>query len=111
VNRALGRLEQAHEAARQRRLSAARLADQSKGLPLAKSKGHVVDCVDLRHLAIDQHAFLDREVQLQVVDLQERRVLAVGAHAAAPSFGPSPISPSTIRRFRFSSTESQQRSL
>src|SRR5271170_573243 len=81
----------------------------------------------LSGLAADQRPRADREVHLEVIDVEQRRreraggvalrVLAGGggaaqrvAHAVTWSGSSRPISPSTRRRSRFSATPSQQRS-
>ena len=61
-------------------------------LPLVDREGHVVHGVDARHLAVDDEALLDREEDLQVLDLDERprrsstaprAALRLDAHAAS----------------------------
>jgi hypothetical protein len=80
---ALGRLDQPHERARQRRLAAARLADEPERLALDELERDVVYRVDVAGRAVEQ-ALADREVLLDVLGGQQRRV-AVAAQAIAPS--------------------------
>src|SRR5207302_9002220 len=100
---AFGRLEQANDRPAERRLSAAGLADEPERLSLVDSERHVVDRVNARDLVADD-PFLDREVLLETLDLEQRPVGA-GAHAA--STVPGMVSSRTARFF---STSSQQRS-
>src|SRR5262249_31646675 len=74
------RLEQADDRAAERGLAAPRLADEAEGLSLANGERDVVDRMDPRNLAAEQ-TLPDREILLEALDLDERRV-AVGAHAA-----------------------------
>src|ERR687895_1913497 len=75
AQRAVRGVDEAHDRPRHRRLPAARLADQPDGLPFCDGEGHVVDGVHLRHLALDQDALLDREEDLEVLDLDQRRAV------------------------------------
>ncbi len=77
------RLEQAHDRPRQRRLAAARLADEPQRLALDEREGDVVDRVHRADDPVDEHALLDREVQLDVLDLEQRRRAVRRAHAAS----------------------------
>src|SRR5205085_10797147 len=84
-----------------------RLADEAQRLPLAELERHVVDRMHARDLVLEDDPLADREVELEVVDRDER---AVRAHTVTPSTS-SPICPGeTSRRPRLSSSESQQRS-
>src|SRR5207302_11149063 len=107
-----------HDAARERALAAARLAHHTQGLSLLQREGDVVDSMNHRDRAIDQHPLLDREVQLNVLYLDQRllpvdlrRLLdgCLGAHAATERWA-RPMRPSTSRRVRLSETSSQHRS-
>ncbi len=105
-HRSAGRRLQPREAADQGRLSAAGLADDPEGLALVQRERHVGDRVHLPHLAVERQAAANREVDLQMLGLEQRRA---GAHAlTAPAA--SPISPPTTRRRCLSAGSSQQRS-
>ena len=69
---ARGGLEQADDAAGQRALAAARFPDDPQRLALAQRQRDVIDSVHHADRAVDQHALLDREVQLDVLDLEQR---------------------------------------
>src|SRR5262249_22573501 len=100
-----GRLEQADDAAAERRLAASGLADEAHRLALGNAQRDVVDGVDAGDLA-RQHALPDREVLLQALDLDEGAVLRLRlGHATLAS--PAIV---VSRSRRLSSTESQQRS-
>ena len=83
---AAGRVDQPHERADQRRLAAARLADDPERLALPRAKRDVVDGVDLPDLAVDDQPRLDREQHLEVIDLEQlrRRCAAPRVSAAGP---------------------------
>src|SRR6185369_11682003 len=66
-----GRLEQPHDAAAERRLAAAGLADQAERLALGDAQRDVVHGMHAGDLA-REHALPDREVLLQALDLDER---------------------------------------
>ena len=102
---ALGRLEQPDDRAAERGLPAAGLADEPKRLSLADGEGHIVDGMDRPDLA-PEHALPDREVLLDVLDL-DQGLAAVAALAHAASSVPASVG---SRRRRLSSTDSQQRS-
>jgi hypothetical protein len=105
-HRSAGRRLQPREAADQGRLSAAGLTDDPERLALVQRERHVGDRVHLPHLAVQRQAAANREVDLQVLSLEQRRA---GAHTlTAPAA--SPISPSTTRRRCLSAGSSQQRS-
>src|SRR6185437_1765093 len=70
---ALGRFVEPDDGAPERRLAAAGLAYEPEGLPLPYGERDVVDGVHGPYLS-SQHAFVDREVFLDVLDLDERRV-------------------------------------
>src|SRR5260221_646003 len=73
----------AHARPAERRLAAAGLAHEAERLALLPREAHVVDGVHARHLAL-QDALADREVLLDVPDLDERLPpAAVRAHAAS----------------------------
>src|SRR3954447_1640494 len=91
----------------ERGLTAAGLADQAQGLPLAEDQADVVDGVDRRHLAFDQEAGLDREALDEMADLEEWITLC---HQAGTSGASRPIRPSTSRSSLLSLGSSQQRS-
>ena len=61
-----------------RRLAAARFADQRQGLALVDVERDAVDRIDDGRAAPPKKPAADREVLLEVVDLEQRRV----AHAA-----------------------------
>src|SRR5262249_36482389 len=67
-----GRLEQPDDAARQGALSAARLAHDAERLALPQRYRHIVHGVHVTDRSVHQHALLDREVQLEMLDLDER---------------------------------------
>ena len=96
ADRAAGRVEQAHERARQRRLAAARLADEAERLALAQVQRDVVDGVHVGDRAVEQQPLLDREVLLEVVggeqDLRRRRGRRRAVAAAAAARGAALIS-------------------
>ena len=77
-----GRLEQLEEAADERRLPAARLADDPERLALAQRERDAVDRLHGRDLLLEDDPAGDREVLLQVLDDEE---LVAGAHALAPA--------------------------
>ena len=72
--RARSGLQQPHDASGQRALAAARFPDDSEGLSFLERERDVVDGVHDADRAIDQHTLLDREVQLDVLHLDERLV-------------------------------------
>ena len=65
---AAGRVEQAHDAARHRRLAAAGLADDAERLALVDGEGDAVDGLDGADLLLEDDPARDREVLLQVLD-------------------------------------------
>ena len=68
-----GRLvEQEHRAA-ERRLAAARLADEAERLAAADREADAVDRLDVADVAVEQEPALDREVDLEVVDARRGR--------------------------------------
>src|SRR5262249_52431275 len=81
---ARGRLDQAEDRAADRRLAAARLADETEGLAVADLERDVVDGLHVADGARED-PLLDREVLLQVGDLDERsgRLRRVG-HQISP---------------------------
>src|SRR5207344_367674 len=93
---ALGRVEQAHDAARERRLAAAGLADDAQRLALAESEGDAVDRLHLRDRLLEDDPAGDREVLLDAVDDEELvaahihllrlllRLFLSGRHLAGP---------------------------
>ena len=97
---AAGQLVQAHDAAPERRLAAARLAHEPERLARPHLEGDRVDGLHLRHVAADHAAALDREVLRDLARLEQRLV----AHDA--SSGWIVVS----RRARFSDTGRKQRS-
>ena len=76
---AVDRLVEAEDRPPDGRLAAAGLADEAERLPAPDLERDVVDGADVADVAVEQDAALDREVDLQPVDLDERR--AVRAHA------------------------------
>ena len=83
ADRAAGRLEQAEDAVAGRGLAGAGLADEAERLALADLEADAVHGPDEVDRPVDQQARLDREVLLEVGDLEERR--AVRAHETAPA--------------------------
>ena len=72
------RIEEAHDAARHRRLAAAGLADDAERLALADREGDAVDGLHRGDLLLEDDSARDGEVLLQVLDDEE----LVAAHAA-----------------------------
>ena len=62
------RIEQAHQAARHRRLAAARLADDAERLTLLDGEADPVDGLDARDLLLEDDPARDREVLDEVLD-------------------------------------------
>src|SRR4051794_9479667 len=91
ADRPVGGLDEAQQGAREGCLAASGLPHEPECLALRERERHVVDRVDPARLAPDEATRLDRKVQLEVLDVDER-LRAVGAHADTPSFAPSPIS-------------------
>ena len=69
---AVRRVEQPHDAARHRRLPAARLAHDAECLPWLDAEGDVVDRLHGRDLLLEDDPPGDREVLLEVLDLEQR---------------------------------------
>src|SRR5438105_4152903 len=126
-------LKQPNERADEGRLAAAGLADDAHRFALPQLEGDVVNSVHVGDGAVDQEPGLDREVDDEVLGLQQRlrRGVAAGTNrdrlarrrgaaswtvpirrAQAITVGSlaRPICPSTTRLVRFSCAESQQRS-
>src|SRR5580698_11147073 len=72
-------IEQAQDSAADRRFAAAGFANQGQRLAARDFKGHPVHGIDAARIALEQMP-ADREMFLEVIDLQQRRV-----HAAATS--------------------------
>ena len=72
ADRARGRLDQLQDRAAERRLAAARLADQAERLAAPDAEADAVDRADLVDLAVDQEPAPDREVLDEVGDLEQR---------------------------------------
>jgi hypothetical protein len=74
-----------------RRLPASRLADEAERLAAANVERDVVDGANVAHVPVEHDPRPDREVHLQVLDLDQ---VAVGAHSStvhsrhAPGTGP-----------------------
>ena len=64
-----------------RRLPAAGLADEAERLAAADRQRHVVDGAHVADVPIEDEAALDREVELQPVELDERARPVPGGHA------------------------------
>src|SRR5207247_10981687 len=79
-----GRFVEAQDRAPDRRLPAPGRADESDGLAAANRQGDVVDRADVADVAIEHQAALDREVDLEVLELDER-ACTVSCHAVAAS--------------------------
>ena len=75
---AVGGLVQAQDRAPDGRLAAARLADEPERLPAADREADVVDRAYVAHVAVEHEPALDREVELQVVELDEVRPVRAG---------------------------------
>src|SRR5207248_5497033 len=73
------RIEQPHDAARERRLAAAGFADDSQRLALVEREGDAVDRLHSRDLLLEDDPAGDREVLLHVLDDEE--LLAPGHQA------------------------------
>ena len=80
------RVEQAHQAARHRRLAAPRLADDAERLPLLDREADPVDRLDARHLLLEDDPARDREVLDQVLDDEE---IVAGGHQDASASVPA----------------------
>src|SRR6266849_3288832 len=76
---ARGRIEEAHDAARHRRLPAAGLADDTERLSLTNGEGDAVDRLHSGDLALEDDPARDREVLLQILDGEERFAGRAGA--------------------------------
>ena len=118
ADRARGRRQQPHEHADQRRFAAPGLADDPERLTRVEMEGDVVDGVDVRGGAIDDHPGLDREQHSQMVDLEQLPIglgglsghRGIGHQLFTSEADSRPIrSPTTRRRF-LSAGSSQQRS-
>ena len=72
ADRARSWLQQLQHGAAERRLAAARLADQAQRLAPADGEADVIDRSHLVDLAVDQQPALDREVLDEVGDLEQR---------------------------------------
>ena len=86
VDGSLGRLVEADDRASDGGLAAAGLADEPDGLALLDRQGDVVDRADVSHVPVENEAALDREIDLEMLELDEwagavRRV----RHAVAAS--------------------------
>src|SRR5262249_54861434 len=84
---AVGRFEQPHDRATERRLAAARLSHEPERLAFSHYEAHVVDGMDAGDLA-RKNALTDREVLLDVPYLEKRRLarfarLLESGHAAS----------------------------
>jgi hypothetical protein len=66
---AVRRLVEPQDRAPERRLAAARLADEAEGLPALDRERDVVDGLDVPDVAVEHDPALDREVDLEVLDL------------------------------------------
>ena len=80
---ARGRLVQAEERPPDRRLAAARFADEAERLAAADLEADAVDRADVADVAVEHDPGLDREVDLEVLDLDEVAVAAAHPTAAA----------------------------
>ena len=69
----VGHADQPDHGPREGRLAAARFAHQAHRLAAAHVKGHAVDGAHVADVALEDQSFLDREVDLQVANLQQRR--------------------------------------
>ena len=70
----LGHADQPDHRPREGRLAAARFAHQAHRLATAHVKGHAVDGTHIGDVALEDHSFLDWEVDLQVANLEQRRL-------------------------------------
>src|SRR5205807_8821047 len=80
-----GRLVETQERASDGGLSAARLADEPDGLPPFDRQRDVVDRANVADVAVEHEPALDREVDLQVLDLDKRPGPVRTTHAVAAS--------------------------
>ena len=67
-----GRLVEAQDRPPDGGLTAAGLADEAKGFAAADRQRHTVDCADVADMAVKDDAALDREVELEILELYER---------------------------------------
>src|SRR5215218_7076315 len=87
---ALGRLVEAQNRAADRRLAAARLADQAERLAAADLERDAVDGLDVAHVTVEDDPALDREVELEALELDQRAVSTHEATTASRSSCHSP---------------------
>jgi hypothetical protein len=83
---AVSRLVEPQDRPADGRLAAAGLADETERLPATDRQRHVVDGADVADVAVEDEPALDREVLLQVLQLDERPSAVAGiesAHAVA----------------------------
>ena len=66
------RLVQPQDGAADRRLAAARLADEPDRLAAVDRQRHAVDGADVADVPVEDEAALDREVDLELVELEQR---------------------------------------
>src|SRR5207253_7921639 len=66
-------LVEAKDRAADRRLAAARLADEPEGLAPADGEADVVDRPDVADVTVEDDAAFDREIELEPVELDEVR--------------------------------------
>ena len=71
-------LDQLDDRAAEGRLAAAGLPDEPQGLALVEGEADVIDCLDARHLAVEEDPGLDREVLDEVLHLEDRIALGHG---------------------------------
>ncbi len=84
-DRPAGGIEEAQQEPADRRLAAARLADEAQRLAAPNREAHVVDRLHIAAPALEDSAG-DREVLGQVLDLDQRPVVALrGPHRVVPS--------------------------
>ena len=69
---AAGRLDELEDRATERRLSAARLADETDCLTATDRERDAVDRLDVTDMAVENQPALDREPDLEVVQFDER---------------------------------------
>ena len=90
------RLQQADDRPPERRLPAAGLADEAERLARLHREAHAVDRMDLRDLFLED-ALPDREVLLDVADLDERLSALHDVAHAASGWPPAIVTPRAAR--------------
>ena len=86
----VGRVDQPDHRPREGRLAAARLAHQAQRLAAAHVERHAVDGAHVADVALEDEPLRDREVDLQVANLERAAAPSAGCAAVARSRAPSP---------------------